>query len=188
MSLHFINNWFIIDLISSIPFYSIFMFLEKNENYKDYSHQINIFSKYGVTIDKIHYLLFLIKSIKIFKCFSDDNRALSGLSNSLFKNSVIEEKSDIFFIIFILLFTINFGTCLFIFIGRNSYPSWINAIKMENKSFISIYICSLYYLIATITTVGYGDIYGKNHKRNSFSNYIANSRNLHLFLFNFFCF
>ena len=164
MSLHFFNNWFFIDLISSIPFYSIFMFLEKNENYKDYSHQINIFSKYGAKIDKIHYLLFLIKSIKIFKCFSDDNRALSGLINLLFKNSVIEEKSDIFFIIFILLFTINFGTCLFIFIGRNSYPSWINTIHMENESFISIYICSLYYLIATITTVGYGDVYGKTIK------------------------
>lgn len=35
---------------------------------------------------------------------------------------------------------------------------------MENQSFISIYICSLYYLIATITTVGYGDIYGKTIK------------------------
>jgi len=164
MSLHFINNWFFPDLISSIPFYSIFMFLERNENYKDYSHQINLFSQHGVTINKIHYLLFLIKSIKIFKCFSDDNRALSSLINLLFKNNVIEEKSDIFFIIFILLFTINFGTCLFIFIGRNTYPSWINTIKMENESFINIYICSLYYLIATITTVGYGDVYGKTIK------------------------
>jgi len=164
MCFHFINNWFFIDLLSSIPFYSIFMFLEKNENYKDYSHQINLFSIYGVTINKLHYLLFLIKSLKIFKCFSDDNRALSSLINLLFKNSVIEEKSDIFFIIFILLFTINFGTCLFIFIGRNSYPSWINTIKIENESFISIYICSLYYLIATITTVGYGDVYGKTIK------------------------
>lgn len=56
MSLHFINNWFFPDLISSIPFYSIFMFLERNENYKDYSNQINLFSQHGVTINKLQYL------------------------------------------------------------------------------------------------------------------------------------
>ena len=30
--------------------------------------------------------------------------------------------------------------------------------RFENKSFIHIYLCSLYFIITTITTVGYGDI------------------------------
>jgi hypothetical protein len=77
---------------------------------------------------------------------------------------MVEEKSGIFYAIFILLSASNFGTCIYIFVGRNSYPSWINTINIENEPFIKIYICSLYYLITTITTVGYGDIYGRTLK------------------------
>ena len=47
---------------------------------------------------------------------------------------------------------------MFIFIGRNSYPNWIFEAKLESKEFIHIYTCSIYILLMSITTVGYGDI------------------------------
>ena len=170
MSCHYINNWFFIDSLSAIPFYSILFFFErKSKNIRTFSYNpinlnLNEFSTFGVKLDKIHYLIFMNKLLKIFKCFSDNNRALTKLFNILSKSNIIEEKSDIFFVIFILFITLHFGTCIFIFIGRNSYPSWINAMQIENESFTHIYLCSLYYLIATITTVGYGDIYGRTIK------------------------
>ena len=165
MSCHYINNWFLVDFFAAIPFYSIFFFIDKktlNNTYFINNYDGKKFSThFGVKINKIHYLLFMNKFLKIFKCFSDNNRALSELVHILFRSNLFEEKCDLFFDIFILLVSTNIGTCIFIFIGRNSYPSWMNNIQIENEPFINIYICSLYYFIATITTVGYGDIYGK---------------------------
>jgi len=161
MSFHYINNWFLFDFISAIPFYSIFFYLEykEKEGFKNNIKFLNAY--YGIKIDKIHYLLLMNKLIKIFKCFSDSNRAMMRVEHFLFKYNVMEEKSGIIFFIFILLASCNLGTCLFIFIGRNSFPSWLNTTKINDESFTKLYICSLYYFITTITTVGYGDIYGK---------------------------
>ena len=56
--------------------------------------------------------------------------------------------------------------CFYIFIGRNSYPNWIFQANLDSKSFIDIYICSIYVLIMALTTVGYGDItcYSSNER------------------------
>ena len=161
MSCNYINNWFFLDFLSAIPFYFIIFLLEKKGRNIGFSRNVFSLAYFGVKIYKFHYLLILNKLLKIFKCFSNNNRALSKIIQFLFRNDRIEEKSGIFLVIFILLSASNFGTCIFIFIGRNSYPSWMNAIHLDNRSFSSIYICSLYYLITTITTVGYGDIYGR---------------------------
>ena len=167
MSCNYLKNWFFLDLVVAIPFYSLFFYLEyKNidaKYLKSKLNQMHDFTHYGVKLNKMHYLLFTIKLLKIFKCFSD-NRAIYKLEHFLFKNNIIEEKSGIFFVIFILLASMHFGTSIFIFIGRNSSQSWINTIGIENMPFSSIYICSLYYLIATITTVGYGDVHGESIK------------------------
>ena len=57
---------------------------------------------------------------------------------------------------------LHFLASLFIFIGRNQYPNWIYSNHLENLSFIHIYITSIYFLIATVTTVGYSDITPSN--------------------------
>ena len=166
MIIHYIKNWFLLDLLAAIPFYSILFFLEKkNLKTKYFSHYAikhNSYKNIGVKMNNIHYLLLTTKLLKTFKCFSDNNRALSKLLNLLFKSDFIEEKSDIILAIFIFVVSTNFGTCIFIFLGKNVYPSWINTMKLENESFSNIYICSLYYLVTTITTVGYGDISGNS--------------------------
>jgi hypothetical protein len=51
-------------------------------------------------------------------------------------------------------------TCLFIFLGKNSYPNWIIKLNIQDESHINIFLASLYFIIVTITTVGYGDITG----------------------------
>ena len=162
MSCNYINSWFFPDLFAAIPFYSIINLIEKKDNNIDNLNEYHSLSYLGVKIYKMHYLLILNKLMKIFKCLSYNNRALSKLIQILFKNDRIEEKSGLFLIIFILLSACNFGSCIFVFIGRNSYPSWMTEMEIYNNSFTSVYICSLYYLFATITTVGYGDIHGRS--------------------------
>ena len=61
---------------------------------------------------------------------------------------------------FFFVSSINFCACLFVFVGRITYPSWIINYHFDNFNFGYIYIAAIYYIIMTITTVGYGDLVG----------------------------
>ena len=42
--------------------------------------------------------------------------------------------------------------------AEQSYPNWIVSNDLADKHFIDIYFASFYFIIATMTSVGYGDI------------------------------
>jgi len=48
--------------------------------------------------------------------------------------------------------------CLHIFFAMQSFPNWIIHIDIMNETFSTKYITSFYFLLTTMTTVGYGDI------------------------------
>ena len=52
----------------------------------------------------------------------------------------------------------HFFVCIHIFIGNHSYSNWLILTESQNESYLSLYISSLYFIITTLTTVGYGDI------------------------------
>ena len=52
----------------------------------------------------------------------------------------------------------NIFICFHIYIGRHTYPNWILSTNNQDKDFLNLYLISLYFLITTITSVGYGDI------------------------------
>ena len=66
--------------------------------------------------------------------------------------------------LFLFLFIMHITTCLHIFISRNSMPNWIISNNLIESSYTTIYFTSLYFIITTLTTVGYGDITGKTFK------------------------
>jgi voltage-gated potassium channel len=47
---------------------------------------------------------------------------------------------------------------LHIFFALQSYPNWISYTNVANEDFIKKYVASFYFLMTTVTTVGYGDI------------------------------
>ena len=65
-------------------------------------------------------------------------------------------KMLLFCLMCILCF--NIFICYHIYIGRQNYPNWIVDTNNQDKTFINLYLISLYFLITTITSVGYGDI------------------------------
>ena len=169
ISIHYLKTWLILDLISSIPLFSIIKYQEskciginiykdsKLSNNGNYSHYFNI------NPQNIHYLLMLIKIIKTFKTFSQ-NLSASKIQEILFNIDFFFNWGHVFLDIFYFSAFLNLAACFFIFIGRNSDNNWISLYEMETNSFFDIYLAAIQYLVETVTTVGYGELTGKSMK------------------------
>ena len=167
--IHYFKTWFILDLICAIPVYTIFKSLENKclgENiYIDKQLNNNgIHSHYyNSNNNNIHYLLLLIKSIKTFKVFNN-NITIRKIGHILYGSDFLSDWGNVLLYSFFLISFLNLGSCLFIFIGRNSVNNWIFLNTLDTSEFFHIYIGAIYYIIETVTTVGYGDLIGNNFK------------------------
>ena len=157
MCIHYLKTWFIFDLITSVPVFSLIKFLDNKCTNESNSFLFSHY--YNINLNNLPYLLALGKVIKIFKVFKS-NISVQKLSKILNEIEFISDWGNVFLFLLFLLFSINFSACIFIFIGRNTYHSWIVHFKYENLNFFHIYIAAIYYIIFTITTVGYGDLIG----------------------------
>ena len=153
---HYLKGWLIYDLITSVPVFTLIKFLSRNFLKED---NISYSLYYNTNLNNLLFLFAFFKVIKTFKVFNC-NYALNKLDNILSENEFISNWGNVFLFLFFFVSSINFSACLFIFVGRNTYPSWIIKFHFENMNFWHIYIASIYYIIVTITTVGYGDIVG----------------------------
>ena len=166
--LHYIKTWFILDFTEAIPYYSILKFIEKNISQNDKSH---------LKLDGHHfinpklYILLLIKIIKAYKMFNK-NSTIKYYSEILSRSETFDDHGDILTTFFITIFILNLTTCLFIFLGINSHSGWIINLDIQDESYLNIYLTSVYFVIVTITTVGYGDITGKTIPEIGFQIYL----------------
>ena len=164
--INYIKTWFLLDFISAIPIYSILKSFEnkcvKNKFYNNF--QLNNNGKYSryynTNPHNTHYLLLLIKIIKTFKIYKK-NITLRKIGKYLCGSDFLTDWGNVILYSFFLLSFLNLSACFFIFIGRNSYNSWIFINSLETQNFFHLYISSIYYVIETVTTVGYGDLIGK---------------------------
>ena len=146
IALKYIKGWFLFDLISSVPIYTI------NKIYEPVCIENKIISKYSnIVLNNLYYLFISNKLFKVFKIFLN-NKAWTIISNKL------NDNLKIILYISLVYAAINYTACFYIFVGRNSYPNWIFKTQLDNEPFINIYICAIYILTMAVTTVGYGDI------------------------------
>jgi len=142
----YLSGWFLSDLIASVPVYLIIKIYEptciENELYSNH---------YNVILNNSQYLLISNRMLKTLKVFNY-NQAWKITTNKL------NVYGNIIVYVFIVCAIINYTTCLYIFIARNSYPNWILNTHLGTHSFKDIYICGIYILAMALTTVGYGDI------------------------------
>ena len=102
-----------------------------------------------------------IKQVKIFKTINIKyNSVMYIINDFISENEIIEKVVYIIITVYVISICYYIFTSIHIFIGRHSYPNWIIRAGFQNQSNSLIYLTSFYYLITTMTTVGYGDIVG----------------------------
>ena len=149
--IHYLKQEFLMDLIEAIPLHILVkMNILRNTN---------LF--YGYFDPKLFFIkiLMFLKSFKVFKILKKKkNMALEDLHESLSKNYYIESFSIFVFDFVIFFLFIHLFICLHIFFSIQSFPNWMSHIEVSNENFVAKYITSFYFLMTTMTTVGYGDI------------------------------
>ena len=145
----YLTSWFIVDLISIIPFELIFMI----GNLTDYLKVTRV-----ARIYKIIKMTRLLRLIKILR----ERTKLFKYINEIFKIGMNFERLVFFTIIFYIM--VHTFTCLWIVLAQISedlqIPSWYDSYNTYNEA--NTYLVSFYWVITTITTVGFGEITGEN--------------------------
>ena len=161
ISLHYLSSWFFLDLLSAIPFNSILSFYstECSDNAPKY---------YNTGNKKFIFILTVIRLVKIFKVFGA-NRFTLVIQGYLNKFNHFNQWIKFYLSLIIFFISLHCLSCLFIFFGQNAYPSWIINSGLDTASFVTIYITSIYYILSSVTTVGYGDITSVNRYEQIFN-------------------
>ena len=147
---NYLKTWFFIDLICAIPIKTLFILFNKI----CYDEGFKTTPLYN---GNYYYLLMLIRLLKIFQVISK-NKFLIYIENELTNYENFNSYGRLLISVIIFFMSLHIVACIFIFIGKNEYPSWIVNFNHQNKNFNQLYLVAIYYTITTVTTVGYGDL------------------------------
>ena len=152
---HYLVKYFFPDLISGIPVFSISHYLCNK-----YNPDGNICFSHGIDFKYNCLKGFLgLKIIKLFKVLDKkSNRGINYFYEKISENYTLEKTMKMMLFALLVILGFNIFICYHIYMGRQTYPNWILATNNQDKDFINLYLISFYFLITTITSVGYGDI------------------------------
>ena len=156
--IHYLKTWFVVDLISGIPYNSLFTLCVERVK----KHPRNIILTYIGYKWRVSQLFRFLRFIKLFKTFTNNQfayfiiEAINGID-------VLVKWFALYISLFIFFSSVHLLSCMFIFLAQLEYPNWIyqNGFELNNQ-YLDIYITSFYYICATVFTIGYGDIVSVN--------------------------
>ena len=147
---NYLDEWFILDLIAAIPIKTLLSLFD--HKCKNFTFMIN-----PLYHNNLNYLFCFIRIVKLYKVLCK-NKFIEIISNFLSEIKHFGDYLKVYSNIITFLIALHIISNIFIFIGRNNYPNWIIYYNYQDKSYIELYLISIYYSIETLTTVGYGDI------------------------------
>ena len=154
----YLTSWFVLDVITALPYSSLINFyLIFNKNSFFYESSYKMFCNYDLVL--LH-LLKLIKAMKLLK-ISVNNYLFQQIFNWTIESNVGKELL-IYTTAAVFMICIHLLSCMFIFLGYQSYPNWIIAQNIEPKDYSEVYMAGLYFLCLTIFGIGYGDVLTTN--------------------------
>ena len=107
-------------------------------------------------------MLILYRFARVMKVVKERNTLIKYV-NEVFKISAGFERL-IFFIILCVV-VCHIASCFWVILARleeNTYNTWIYRNGYTDESNARIYLAAMYFVLTTVTTVGFGDISGKN--------------------------
>ena len=119
-------------------------------------------------VGKVYKLIKITRLIRLLKVIKQQQKIMKKLNKMYNIGRGIEKLT---YIVLVFLMVCHLMACIWIFIADMNSPStnetdtktsWIAEFGFSNQSMDEIYVASLYYMVTTIATVGYGDIYGTN--------------------------
>jgi len=148
-----LKGWFIFDLVSILPF--------------DYMFGIRKSFNNLIRIAKLHKLFRfakLTKFVRLLRFFKEGNRFAKYLNTVL---RLTQGVDRLVMILFCFLIFCHIGACIWYLqakLNENDPTNWLTRQEevLGDSGLFYIYISSLYYIIATTVTVGYGDIQAGN--------------------------
>lgn len=151
IAINYCKFWFWVDVCATIPFDTIIGAFTSSAHFS--------------TIRVIR-VLRLIRLMKIYRIFAEDERLENSFSNPALFSLVI--------LILQIFYVAHIFACFFHYITLDaavgSFPTtWVQKFNFQDKPVNERYVASLYYIIVTMTTVGYGDIYGTNQLERFFA-------------------
>ena len=145
----YFQSWFFIDFIACLPVEIMIK-----------SHILD-----SKSIEENYYQIFrLLKMLKLFKIFKDNTGEDNSISNFLQTNFM---TTRLILFVMMLTFCCNFFACLWNYIIRFNgyYKSWVYDSELTEQSEVRFYIISIYWVIYTLSTIGYGNIHANNNSK-----------------------
>jgi hyperpolarization activated cyclic nucleotide-gated potassium channel 2 len=145
----YMKFWFWIDLISTIPFESIFYSTMK----------ISVGGQYNQLVK----ILRIIRFARLSKVFSSRNKN----NRDLVVNQPIIR--NILLLVVQIAFVAHLFACIWHYITLGVDKSWVTEFDFQDSPPFDSYVASLYFIVMTTVTVGYGDIHAINNRERCFA-------------------
>ncbi|KAL4505239.1 hypothetical protein ABPG72_016306 [Tetrahymena utriculariae] len=111
----------------------------------------------------------LLFFVRIFRSL----RIIDIIREYYFSNTFYSGIISLFLLFAGSLFYGHLFACLWYYVGTQNDQGWISFNQLDRNDFFSNYICSYYYAVITMTTIGYGDITAKTTEERSVMIFLA---------------
>jgi len=162
---NYVTGWFGFDLLSSIPSSTIIFFIEETNLH---TNKIIV----NVQLIKFSRLYKVLKLTRVFKFVENfgEKKLINNKLDFIETLNLSSAKKRMLSFVFTFLLSTHILCCLWIFLAVvNPGLNWISQFELTDYKSYEIYITSIYFIWASVFTVGYGDIYPVNSIERIFS-------------------